>query len=116
MLRVKNIQEALLRLGFKKKQCDCLSKYIFVHKRKRIVVKCPYISPYSTPDKEDIVPLVSFSRKNGSVWFIQPLVKVDKKSRDKAFFRLNGKYHFANVDLHVNNVGMYRNKAVLIDW
>lgn len=47
---------------------------------------------------------------------IQPKVKTDKKSVEKAMNNLDKNKELYNYDLHEGNVGIYKGKPVIFDW
>lgn len=103
----------LVENGFVKRRSS-----VYIHKKKRIVVKYPYIVNDYKP-KKDTVPTLVLTRVRSGYFreyrtiYIQPLI--DTTGCVQAQHILNRK-HPRLYDIHNGNVGWYKKKPVLFDW
>lgn len=112
---------------FKFKEAEGLSGYIAISREHGLVVKCPYgASLEDKPDHAIFTEAVILRRRNwdcddNDYLFIQPLAKVDQKSRFRAHDAIaeavsEGLIENSAPDDHDGNVAIFYNKAVAIDW
>lgn len=90
-------------------------RLVFINKSKKIVVKSNYLCCKSIPKYS--IPTVKFTYDD-ITWLIQPLAKtkLPHKQLTKIYDTLEKKINKTYVDFHTGNIGLYKNKAVLIDW
>jgi len=105
----------LQAFGYKKIYTDSASSYIYVHYKKRVVVKCPCIYDDRAP-KRLRIPSLMFKRKGSSLTYVvQPLAT--RVNLPLALVRiLDQGYGHGDTDVKSSNVAWYRKQPVLIDW
>ena len=117
-------------LGFIRKAARGVTGYIFINRKKGVVIKTPYIvtSGHHHPPRAIITYTVRTEGRiktchgNHTYIYIQPLADVTCRARYRAhnilnkWMKLNHRPLWILLDLHDNNVAMYGKKAVLIDW
>ena len=125
MVRLKsfNFDRTLKKMGFVSKKSDgCGHPVIFIHKKFKVVVKRPYVAgdDHEVPEHGVETEFVMMPHaKENELIFIQPLVNVGLKARNKALDILCAWEEDCDEfvsDLHEGNVGMYGKKPVRIDW
>jgi hypothetical protein len=127
VLKLEGKLEKLTDHGFVKREVTRSNiNEIFVHPKKRVVVKRPYLTECGRQDKLPLfaVPTVAIRLPDPEVdleldmIFIQPLVDVRDDSRHNAMSQLSeheaaGAYF---TDLRSANCGLYRRQPVVFDW
>ncbi len=117
----------LRKHGFVVKYTDSGSQKIWIHRKRKIVVKTPCLVRHERfGHPKNAIPTISFNIPENKqrhypqkgytpfrTVFIQPLADVSRK--ETAFIRLIDLGHRGK-DFKRANVAMYRNKPVLIDW
>ncbi len=115
------VKKLAKKWGLKKKYHDGMSGILFISKKKGFVVKRSYLCrdgyrfpkcaiwtkaiPFRSPYDDD---------SNGPV-YVQPIADVSYRAADRAYEAIDDS-DVRTSDLHEGNVGIYRGKAVAIDW
>ncbi len=108
-----NSIEDLTNFGFvKRKVWDSSCGVIYIHQKKRIVVKMPNIC-YGKP--RAAITTVRFW-KGDELIFIQPLCCTKKSRLAQKLLGIDMGLHGDCHDLHSGNVGWYKGKPVVFDW
>lgn len=115
----KKFVKYLSSLGFRRhKKAVSTCGEIFINKKAGIVMKKSFVYTTSKSASNFRIPTEKI-KINGDLWLIQPMALCDYDSRKIAFKYLSENLtpkQIYNIDYHQHNVGLYRNKAVLIDW
>jgi hypothetical protein len=124
-LKTFNFDRFLKRLGFTpKRSCGIGYPRIFIHKKKKVVVKRPYVAgTVDVPEKGIKTAVVRFRPRDdydeNNYIFIQPFADVSRKARNMAYDILSewsDNFNGYADDMHSQNVAMYNGQAVRIDW
>lgn len=95
---------------------------IYIHRKKRIVVKRPYLTDDKMPKAACPTLIIDSPDPRCGILekiFIQPLVDVSDDAKWAAHSILNEKQESGDLvgaDLKESNCGMYKRKPVIFDW
>lgn len=113
-----DLNKCVTKLGFRWKNINngSCSRYIWVNRKKKIVVKRPFICQRAKLPP-NTVPTHIITLDDWQVCFIQPLVDVTRNAVEKAYeYFLNLSHKTYIMDLSYRNVGIFQGNPVMIDW
>jgi hypothetical protein len=96
-----------------------LSKKVWVNEKKRIVIKRPYlVSPGNMIKNPKVLAVRIPTLFAEDKWVFQPLCDTSRRREayDIVWRKLDEAAPYTFFDMHSDNVGHYRNKAVFFDW